>query len=94
MYPVCKITLASIIMHFQYIIKIAFLDFNKMVEFTYSQYTETENTNKALMIMGRNLSQNHIKRPHIKSVHLIKCFNAYMIFFISLTLMYLLLFIH
>ena len=31
----------------------------------------TENANKALMIVGRNLSINHIKRHHIKSVYLI-----------------------
>ena len=40
------------------------------------------------------LSLNHIKRHHIKSADLIKCFSAYMISFISLKLMYLLLFIH
>ena len=59
--------------------KTAFNEFTLLVVYllrlNYHKSPLTENTNKALMVMGRNLRLNHIKR-HFKSVYFIKYKNS------------------
>ena len=59
--------------------KTALYEFTRLVvyllPFNCHKLSLTENTNKAFMIMGRNLSLNHIKR-HFKSVYFIKYISS------------------